>query len=70
MKRYLVRWEVEVEAEEAVQAADEALVMQRDLESTATVFEVFEREGDDLGVRMIIDAVTGDALEEAPFRCS
>jgi hypothetical protein len=67
MKRYLVRWEIEVEAEEAAGAADEALGMQRDFESTATVFEVFERDGDELGARTIVDAMTGDALEEAPF---
>jgi hypothetical protein len=67
MKRYLVRWEIEVEAEEAAQAADEALDMQRDLESTATVFEIFERDGDELGARTIVDALTGDTLEEGPF---
>lgn len=39
-KTYIVRWEVEVEANSHEEAAEEALAMQRDTSSLATVFDV------------------------------
>lgn len=44
---YLVKWEIEVDAESPVEAAKKALAIQRDPDSMATVFEVQDgwREG-------------------------
>lgn len=38
--RYRVKWEIDIEAGTPEQAAQQALAIQRDPESTATVFEV------------------------------
>ena len=43
-KLYRVVWEIDIEAESAIDAAREALIIQRDKESTATVFTVKERK--------------------------
>lgn len=43
MAEYLVVWKVEVEAANSVEAAEQARAIQRDPESTATVFEVSRR---------------------------
>lgn len=40
MTNYLVRWEIDIEADSPVEAAREALRIQRDVGSEATVFEV------------------------------
>ena len=40
MPEYLVRWEIEIDAETPREAAAEALKIMRDAESTATVFKV------------------------------
>ena len=39
---FTVVWEIQVEAETAIEAARQALAIQRDPNSTATVFEVEE----------------------------
>lgn len=46
LKTYRVRWEIDIDADCAVSAAELALEIQRDPESTATVadFEVFTDE--------------------------
>jgi len=41
---YLVMWEIEVPANTPVEAARECLKIQRDPESTATVFEVVDTD--------------------------
>jgi len=41
MKTYTVRWEIDVDADSPEAAARQALEIQRDPESIATVFEVF-----------------------------
>ncbi len=41
-RTYTVRWEIDVDAESPKEAAKQALEIQRDPESLATVFEVFE----------------------------
>lgn len=46
MPEWLVRWEIDIEAETAEEAARQALAIQRDPESIALVFEV-TREGSD-----------------------
>lgn len=38
--QYLVTWEIDVEADNHYEAATKALAIQRDVESTATVFTV------------------------------
>ena len=45
MTTYSVNWEIEVEAESPVEAARQALKIHRDQNSTATVFDVFDEEG-------------------------
>ena len=52
-KRYLVTWEIELDADDPRQAAADALRIQRDGESIATVFDVIEFGGD--GVPMVVD---------------
>lgn len=47
-RRYLVTWEMEIDAESAQQAAAKALAIHRDEESIATVFKVFECKTGDL----------------------
>lgn len=43
MKTYIVQWEIEIDAESALGAAQEALRIQRDESSLATVFSVKEK---------------------------
>lgn len=40
MSMYLVRWEMDIEADSAYEAAEKALAVQRDPESVAIMFEV------------------------------
>lgn len=42
MTRYLVSWEIDIDADNPTEAARKALAIQRDPESVATVFEVRE----------------------------
>lgn len=42
MRNFLVRWEIDIEAEDAVAAAKKAQAIQRDPSSIATCFEVYE----------------------------
>lgn len=46
-KTYKVIWEIDVEARSYVEAAKEALKIQRDPDSTATFFEVIEHGSGD-----------------------
>jgi hypothetical protein len=46
MASYIVVWEIDVEADSHEKAAEEALRIQRDKESTATVFKVIREFGD------------------------
>lgn len=41
-KWYLVRWEIEIDASTPEEAAQKALTIQRDPDSTATVFKVWD----------------------------
>ena len=43
-KEYLVTWQIEIEADSAEEAAQEALKIQRDPESIANVFTVSDGE--------------------------
>lgn len=43
MTLYRVKWEIDIEADSALKAAQEALEIQRDKDSIATVFKVIEK---------------------------
>jgi hypothetical protein len=60
-KPYIVRWEVEVDADSALEAAKQAHEMMQDPESTATVFEVTEIGS---GWYDQVDVATGKVIEE------
>lgn len=47
IKSYRVIWEIDVDADSPTGAAKEALKIQRDKNSTASVFEVIEHESDE-----------------------
>lgn len=44
-ERYRVQWEIDLEADSPEEAAREALRIQRNPESIATVYEIFTDEG-------------------------
>lgn len=41
LKQYLVKWEIDIDAKDEVDAARQALAVQRDPNSSATIFDVF-----------------------------
>ena len=43
MADYLVTWQIDIEADSYREAAEQALVIQRDPDSTATVFDVHRK---------------------------
>ncbi len=45
MTAYSVNWRIEIEAESPVEAARQALEIHRDPNSTATVFDVYDEQG-------------------------
>ncbi len=45
MNHYCISWNIDIEAETPREAAEEALKVQRDPESMATVFEVRDKTG-------------------------
>jgi hypothetical protein len=45
MTTYSVNWKIEIEAESRVEAARQALEIHRDPNSTATVFDVYDQDG-------------------------
>lgn len=48
MKLYYVKWDIELDAENPQKAAEKALEIMRDPDSTATVFEVSEEGSSDV----------------------
>lgn len=44
MATYRVSWTIDIEADNAIEAAIKALDIQRDQESTATVFDIVDRD--------------------------
>lgn len=58
MKSFLVQWKIDIEADNAIEAAKEALYIQRDKGSTSTVFQITDKI---TGVEETIDV---DALIE------
>lgn len=59
MPSYKIAWYIDVEADTPEEAAEEALGMQRDPESTATIFTVIDCETD--------KAICYDAVEKMQF---
>lgn len=45
--KYFIRWEIDIDADTPEAAAREALRIQRDPDSIATVFDVFDEDGVD-----------------------
>ncbi len=62
MNHYLVKWEIDIDAETPEEAAKKALEIHRDPESCATVFEVYD-------VANGIHGVTVDAEEAEVSPC-
>lgn len=61
MPMNLVQWEIDVEADSPHAAAQHAMVIQKRPDSTATVFDVIEHDGDGEAIRV-------DLLESAGER--
>ena len=53
MTSYSVNWEIDIEAESPVEAARQALKIHRDQNSTATVFDVFDEDGNHTRVDLL-----------------
>jgi hypothetical protein len=49
MKTYRVVWQIDVEANSELEAAQEAKAIQTDVESTANIFEVYDNSQNDVG---------------------
>lgn len=62
MGSYLVKWEIDVCADSPLEAAEEALRIQRDPSSIATVFEVVG----DKGKRFLADTLFERVEEKRP----
>src|SRR5208283_3295207 len=45
MTSYSVNWQIDIEAESPVEAARQALKIHRDQNSTATVFDIYDEDG-------------------------
>ena len=58
-RQYQVRWEIDIEADTPQEAAEEALHIQRDADSIATVFDVTDAE---TGETTNVDVNPGDKL--------
>lgn len=57
MPEYLVRWEMDIEAESAQAAALHALKVHRNPDSTATFFEVFQKDEGCLEAPEMVDCL-------------
>lgn len=53
MKKFLVEWTIEIHADTPREAAKEALKIQRDPESIAVYFKVFDPDGDETHVDLL-----------------
>ena len=53
--RYSIIWSIDIEAETPRDAAEEALKIHRDPESTATCFEVMDDEGTVINIDLLKD---------------
>jgi len=55
MKQYRVRWEIDIDAKNEVEASKMAREIQLDPNSTATIFEVSEVQGKFIGLAEKVD---------------
>lgn len=53
MTSYSVNWEIEIEAESPEAAARQALKINRDQNSTATVFDIYDEDGNHTRVDLL-----------------
>ncbi len=53
MATYKVTWDIEIDADSPREAAEQALKFQRDPNSTATVFSVFDEEGNQTQIDLL-----------------
>ena len=53
MTSYSVNWQVEIDAESPVEAARQALKIHRDQNSTATVFDIYDEDGNSTHVDLL-----------------
>lgn len=58
--KYLVTWEINIEAQTPQEAAKQDLAIQRDAKSLATVFQVYSEADDDV---YTVDLLTPDEKE-------
>ena len=63
MPCYLVRWEIDIDAESPREAAEQARAIQQRPDNAATFYEVTAPDGDpdDADKRTLVDLDTGDA---------
>lgn len=59
INRYFIGWEIELDASSPEEAAREALVIMRDPNSTATVFDITDTES---GVKVVVDAAAQETV--------
>ena len=64
MTEYRVTWEIDIEADTPLEAAEEALTIQRDPESTATFFKVWEHFSGVIGKAHTVDLYCHDQDED------
>lgn len=66
MAIYLVTWEIDIDAETPLEAARIALEIQRDKDSTATVFDVTNHHDSDDRTCVDLIADPDDYVDECP----
>jgi hypothetical protein len=54
MQTYFVTWEIEVPADDPIEAAQAARALQLDLSRRTTVFDVFDEEGEVTRVDLLL----------------
>lgn len=64
MKEYYITWEIELSARSPQEAAEQALQMLQDVNSTATVFKVAEVCGVVVEPSVLIDLLGGNSSEK------
>lgn len=60
MQTFKVIWEIELDAENPLDAAFKALSIQRDPGSTAVVFNVFDEDGNEEQIDLFDEGETGE----------
>jgi hypothetical protein len=63
MTHYVVTWTIDIEADDPVSAAQEALNIQRDRNSSATVFVVSAQINSNASTEVMVDAETMEIIK-------